>query len=139
MKSHIIKFSCFFPTSELSSTINSCIKSTQYTRIPLPSSQLAFDRTWPKGTKGSPFLSSKICLPHLPIIYIIHVARVQRRGDRPPPSSSSVVWYLFRWIWGDKEFLSLISGKKWNGSRHLVLWSLGTLTGLRDRVRRLVA
>jgi hypothetical protein len=41
-------------------------------------------------------------------------------------------------IWGDKEFLSFISGKKWNGSRHLVLWLLGTLTGLRDRVRRLV-
>jgi hypothetical protein len=41
-------------------------------------------------------------------------------------------------IWRDKEFLSLIS-VKWNGSRHLVFWSLGTLTGLRDRVRRLVA
>jgi len=39
---------------------------------------------------------------------------------------------------GNKEFLSLIS-VKWNGSRHLVFWSLGTLTGLRDRVRRLVA
>jgi len=41
-------------------------------------------------------------------------------------------------IWGDKEFLSFIGGK-WNGSRHLVFWSLGTLTGLRDWVRGLVA
>jgi hypothetical protein len=41
-------------------------------------------------------------------------------------------------IWGDKKFLSSI-GRKWNGSRYLVFWSLGTLTGLRDRVRGLVA
>jgi hypothetical protein len=41
-------------------------------------------------------------------------------------------------IWRDKEFLSLII-VKWNGTRHLIFWSLGTLTGLRDRVRRLVA
>jgi len=38
----------------------------------------------------------------------------------------------------DKEFLSFISGK-WNGIRHLVFWSLETLTGLKDQVRRLVA
>jgi hypothetical protein len=29
--------------------------------------------------------------------------------------------------------------EKWNGSRHLVFWLLGTLIGLRDRVRGLVA
>jgi hypothetical protein len=40
-------------------------------------------------------------------------------------------------IWGDKEFLSFICEKR-NGSRHLVFWSLGTLTGLRDRIRELV-
>jgi hypothetical protein len=38
----------------------------------------------------------------------------------------------------DKEFLSFISGK-WNEIRHLVFWSLETLTGLKDQVRRLVA
>ena len=38
----------------------------------------------------------------------------------------------------DKEFLSLYV-KIWTGSRHLVFWLLGTLTGLRDWVRRLVA
>ena len=32
----------------------------------------------------------------------------------------------------------LLSVENLNGSRHLVFWSLGTLTGLRDRVRRLV-
>jgi hypothetical protein len=43
-----------------------------------------------------------------------------------------------RQMWGDKEFLSFISGKiEW--SRHLIFWLLGTLTGLRDRVRGLVA
>jgi hypothetical protein len=32
-----------------------------------------------------------------------------------------------------------LSGEKWRRSRHLVFWSLGTLTGLRNWVRRLVA
>jgi len=32
-----------------------------------------------------------------------------------------------------------LSSERWYGSRHLVFWSLGTLTGLRDRVRGLVA
>jgi hypothetical protein len=67
-------------------------------------------------------------------VVITIVARVRRRGDRPPHSMDVCIWK----IWGDKEFLSLIGGKiEW--SRHLVLWLLGTLTGLRDRVRRLVA
>jgi len=55
---------------------------------------------------------------------------VRRRDENIHPR----IWQ----IWGDKEFLSL-SVEKWNGSRHLVFWSLGTLTGLRDRVRGLVA
>jgi hypothetical protein len=38
---------------------------------------------------------------------MISVARVRRRGDRPPHSQGVCVWK----IWGDKEFLSLISGK----------------------------
>jgi len=33
----------------------------------------------------------------------------------------------------------LLLVEKWNGSRHLVFCSLGTLTGLRDQVRGLVA
>ena len=37
-----------------------------------------------------------------------------------------------------RSSLSLIS-EKWCGSRHLVFCSLGTLTGLRDRARGLVA
>ena len=49
-------------------------------------------------------------------------------------------------IWGDisgkygetRNSLSLIN-EKWCGSRHLVFWSLGTLTGLKDRARGLVA
>jgi hypothetical protein len=32
-----------------------------------------------------------------------------------------------------------LSSEKWCGSRHLVFWSLETLTGLRDRARGLVA
>ena len=31
-----------------------------------------------------------------------------------------------------------LSGEKWCGSRHLVFWSLGTLTGLKDRVQGLI-
>jgi hypothetical protein len=61
------------------------------------------------------------------------VARVRRRGESSPPSGVCI-WK----IWGDKGFLSFIIEKR-DGSRHLVFWSLGTLTGLRDRARRLVA
>ena len=46
--------------------------------------------------------------------------------------------YLSGKYGGDKKFLSFIGGK-WNRSRHLIFWSLGTLTGLRDRVRGLIA
>ena len=68
------------------------------------------------------------------------VARERRRGDRPP--SNDVIWGM-----GDiylvnvgRQWNSLsLSSEKWCGSRHLVFWSLGTLTGLRDRVRGLVA
>jgi hypothetical protein len=60
------------------------------------------------------------------------VARVRRHGDRPPFYNISSKYG------GDKEFLSFISGKG-NGSRHLVFWSLETLTGLSDRVRGLIA
>ena len=40
-------------------------------------------------------------------------------------------------MWRGNEFLPLIN-KIWTGSRHLVFWLLETLTGLRDRVRRLI-
>jgi len=39
---------------------------------------------------------------------------VRRRGDRPPPSSSGVECLSWQ-IWGDKEFLSFISGKNGMG------------------------
>jgi hypothetical protein len=52
----------------------------------------------------------------------------------PLLKSRKCVWQM----WGDKKILFFV-GRKWNGSRHLVLWSLGTLTGLRDWVRGLVA
>jgi hypothetical protein len=64
---------------------------------------------------------------------IILVARVRRRGDRPP---SCMDIYMVNV--GRQGILVFYQWKKWNGSRHLVFWSLGTLTGLRDRVRRLV-
>ena len=61
---------------------------------------------------------------------------MRRRGENIHPQNQ--VMYLMRKMWGDKEFLSFINEKiEW--SRHLVFWSLGTLTGLRDRVRGLVA
>jgi len=61
------------------------------------------------------------------------VARVRHRGESSPPSGVCI-WKIL----GDKGFLSFIIEKR-DGSRHLVFWSLGTLTGLRDRARRLVA
>ena len=45
------------------------------------------------------------------------VARVWRRGDRPP-SQGKISWSIWQ-MWRDKEFLSLIS-KIWTGGRHLV-------------------
>ena len=55
------------------------------------------------------------------------VARVRRRGDRPPSRKNQ---NIYSWqMCGDKEFLSL-QVKIWTGSRHLVFWLLGTLTGL---------
>ena len=68
---------------------------------------------------------------------VVIVARERRRGDRPPTKKCNM---------GDisgqcgetRNSLSL-SSEKWCGSRHLVFWSLGTLTGFRDRARGLVA
>jgi len=64
------------------------------------------------------------------------VARVRRRGDRPPSQGKCIG------LSGKCEETRnsyLLSVENLNGSRHLVFWSLETLTGLRDRVRRLVA
>ena len=56
------------------------------------------------------------------------VARVRRRGDRPPSRKNREYFYSWE-MCRDKEFLSL-QVKIWTGSRHLVFWLLGTLTGL---------
>jgi hypothetical protein len=55
------------------------------------------------------------------------------------PPSSGVVYMSILTDMGRQGILISYQWKKWNGSRHLVFWSLGTLTGLKDRVRRLVA
>ena len=69
---------------------------------------------------------------------------MRRRGDRPPSnvyvSVMGVMWgYIYLVIVGRQGIRCLLAVKKWCGSRHLVFWSLGTLTGLRDRARGLVA
>ena len=46
------------------------------------------------------------------------IARVRRRGDRPPSREKSEIVYSWQ-MCGDKEFLSL-QVKIWIGSRHLV-------------------
>jgi hypothetical protein len=66
---------------------------------------------------------------------ISFVACVRCRGENIHPQNFVLMWQM----WEDKKLLSFISGKKWNGSRHLVFWPLGTPTSLRDRVRGLVA
>jgi hypothetical protein len=67
------------------------------------------------------------------VVVVVCVARVRRRGENISPTLNLKCKPIWQ-IWGDKKFLLFI-GRKWNGSRHLVFWSLGTLTGLRDRVR----
>jgi hypothetical protein len=75
-------------------------------------------------------------MPASPLAPIIQsVARERRRGDRPP---SNGYGYIYGKYGETRNSLSLIN-EKWCGSRHLVFWSLGTLTGLRDRARGLVA
>jgi hypothetical protein len=69
--------------------------------------------------------------------YMSHVCSVTAIAHHPHHQ----VWYdIYSGEYGETRNSCLLSVEnKWNGSRHLVLWSLGTLTGLRDRVRRLVA
>jgi hypothetical protein len=62
----------------------------------------------------------------------IHVARVWRRGDRPPSGMCLSGKY------GETRNSCLLSVESGNGSRHLVFWSLGTLTSLRNQARELV-
>ena len=57
---------------------------------------------------------------------------------RKHPPLYSVIFYLSG-KYQETRKSCLLSMKNWNGSRHLIFWSLGTLTGLRDRVRGLVA
>jgi hypothetical protein len=75
-------------------------------------------------------------LKEIPFNIWCRTGAASRRNNMIPTLNlkCKLIWQ----IWGDKKFLSSI-GRKWNGSRHLVFWSLGTLTGLRDRVRGLVA
>jgi len=65
------------------------------------------------------------------------VARERRRGDRPP--TKNVMGAYISGQCGETRNSLSLSSEKWCGSRHLVFWSLGTLTGLRNRVRGLVA
>jgi hypothetical protein len=65
------------------------------------------------------------------------VARVRRRGDKYPLSIYFII-YLFG-KYGKTRNSCLLYMERRNESRHLVFWSLETLTGLRDRVRGLVA
>ena len=66
------------------------------------------------------------------------VAHVRHRGDRPPFSGKNDICGLSI-KGGETRNSCLLSVENLNGSRHLVFWSLETLTGLRDQVRRLVA
>jgi len=66
------------------------------------------------------------------------VAGARRRGENSTFKSRKCVWYLSGKCGETRKYCLLLVGK-WNGSRHLVFWSLGTLTSLRDWVRGLVA
>jgi hypothetical protein len=48
------------------------------------------------------------------------IARVRRRGDHPPPSSSNVVCLSILENMVRQGILCLLAVKKWNESRHLV-------------------
>jgi hypothetical protein len=84
------------------------------------------------------FISGKQEWESPPSILVTSVARVRCRGDCPPPSSSGVVFMSILADMGRQGILVFLSVEYRNGSRDLVFWSLGTLTGLKDQVRRLV-
>jgi hypothetical protein len=65
-------------------------------------------------------------------------AGARRRGEYSTLKSRKCVNYLSGKC-GETRKYCLWLVEKWNGSRHLVFWSLETLTGLRDWVRGLVA
>jgi hypothetical protein len=69
----------------------------------------------------------------------IRLSRVRGVAAKIPLfKSRKCVWYLSGKYGETRKYCLLLVGK-WNGNRHLVFWSLGTLTGLRDWVRGLVA
>jgi hypothetical protein len=79
--------------------------------------------------KQSQFLDGRL----YQMLTVIYVARVRHRGDRPLSGNIVSIWQ----IWGDKEFLSFISGKmKWESPHGILItknpnWSQrwGTETG----------
>lgn len=66
-------------------------------------------------------------------LHIPHVARVRHRDEY----STSSRHLSDKYRKTRNSYLLLVENRK--GSHHLIFWSLGTLTGLRDRVRGLVA
>ena len=53
--------------------------------------------------------------------FYLLVARVRRRGDRPPSSLDNVMVSIWQ-IWRDKEFLSLINGKfEWESPPNILI------------------
>jgi hypothetical protein len=60
---------------------------------------------------------------------------MRRRGDRPPLGFNVCLSDKY----GETRNSCLLSVENLNESRHLVFWLLGTLTGLKHWVRRLVA
>jgi hypothetical protein len=68
---------------------------------------------------------------------MIGVAQVRHRGEKTF-TLIYVIFYLSGKC-GEIRNSCLLFMEKWNGSRHLVFWSLGTLTSLKDRVQGLIA
>jgi hypothetical protein len=97
----------------------------------IPHMSTKIDNTWTKMVTWHPFIPEYGSFRH--------VARERRRDDRPPTKINVMGDDKSGQCGETRNSLSLSSKKKWCGSRHLVFWSLGTLTGLRDRARGLVA
>jgi hypothetical protein len=70
---------------------------------------------------------------------IENIAHVRCRDDRPSPPIIRCGMSIYCAKYGETRNSLSLSGEKWCESRHLVFWSLGTLTSLRDWVRKLVA
>jgi len=137
---------CLSPASPFSSSHVCFCSFLCFVPLFSPAPFLLFVRAPYFPCSALPFIEIKP-LAHKPVLpsqdcYSIHKrdrgCRTCAASRRKHPPSNSILCGKSE-KYGETRNSCLLLVEKWNGSRHLVFWSLGTLTGLRGRIRGLVA